>query len=347
MNVAVHLTSEQAPRTLAALPRPPLELDTAAARWQRALDAAERALAAEAGTLPPAELARRRAALSQERQQAVVALRRLARSAKIRPEPWLAAVAVTHAHVGLAPEIEACIFDLDGVLSDSGFLHARAWARVFDDFLVQHAQRAQWSFIPFDPVGDYREYLEGRPRLEGIHAFLASRGISVPEGRPSDPAGAATAHGLARRKEETLARRLHERGVAAVPGARRYLESAGHAGITRAVVSASTSTSWMLELAGLATLVDARVDADVIHEENLRSRPAPDLLLSACRRLAVRPERTASFTHSPAGVAAGLAAGVTVFGVGSAPERELLRGFGAQHVAPSLASLLSPVLKDA
>jgi beta-phosphoglucomutase-like phosphatase (HAD superfamily) len=132
--------------------------------------------------------------------------------------------------------------------------------------------------------------------------------------------------------------------VTALPGARRYLEVAGQAGLARAVVSASASTLPMLELAGLATLVEERVDADVIRAEGLRARPAPDLLLVACRRLGVRPEDAVTFTHSAAGVAAGHAAGLVVIGVGDGPEEELLRGFGAERVVPSVGTLLAPVL---
>ena len=204
--------------------------------------------------------------------------------------------------------------------------------------------RVGWQFIPFDRDADYREYLDGRPRLEGIHAFLGSRGIRVPEGRPDDSARVDTAWGLASRKGEALARGLQQRGVTALAGARRYLETAGHAGLERAVVSASTTTLPMLELAGLATLVEERVDAEVMHAESLRSRPAPDLLLAACRRLGVQPGEAVTFTHSAAGVAAGHAAGLAVVGVGDGAQDELLRGFGAERIVPSVSSLLDSSL---
>jgi beta-phosphoglucomutase-like phosphatase (HAD superfamily) len=128
--------------------------------------------------------------------------------------------------------------------------------------------------------------------------------------------------------------------VAALAGARRYLEATGHAGLGRAVVSASTSTLPMLELANLASLVEERVDAENIRSEGLRSRPAPDLLVVACRRLGVQPEEAVTFTHSAAGVAAGHAAGLGVIGVGNREQRELLHGFGAEEVVPSLSVLL-------
>jgi beta-phosphoglucomutase-like phosphatase (HAD superfamily) len=144
----------------------------------------------------------------------------------------------------------------------------------------------------------------------------------------------------AKRKGEALARGLSQRGVTALSGARRYLEAAGHAGLKRAVVSASTNTLPMLELASLATLLEECVDGDVIRAERLRSRPAPDLLLVACRRLGARPEEAVTFTHSAAGVAAGHAAGLGVIGVGDAAQQELLQGFGAERVVSTLSVLL-------
>ena len=112
----------------------------------------------------------------------------------------------------------------------------------------------------------------------------------------------------------------------------------------RAVVSASTTTLPMLQLAGLATLVEERVDAEVMNAESLRSRPAPDLLLAARRCLGVQPQEAVTFTHSAAGVAAGHAAGLAVVGVGDDAEEELLRGFGAERVVPSVTSLLDSSL---
>ena len=256
------------------------------------------------------------------------------------PLPWLSPIPLSARMLGLSPSVRACLFDLGGVLTDSAALHAWAWGEAFDEFLLRLSARVGWRFIPFDRDGDYREYLDGRPRLEGIHAFLDSRGIRVPEGRPDDPGRADTAYGLAARKGDALARGMQQRGVTALAGARRYLEAAGHAGLKRAVVSASATTSPMLELAGLANLVDERVDADVMHAESLRSRPAPDLLLAACRRLGVDPEEAVTFTHSAAGVAAGHAAGAAVVGIGEEAQAELLRGFGADRVVPALAALL-------
>ena len=323
---------------------PPLELDTISAQWQLALDAAQRALGAADGTLPAPDLAQRRRELVGERHETEMLLARLAQITGVAPMPWLSAVPVSSKMLGLPVTVSACLFDLDGVLTDSAVLHAWAWSEVFDEFLLRLNEKTGWHFIPFDRDADYRAYIDGRPRLEGVHAFLGSRGIRLPEGRLDDPAQADTAHGLAKRKGEVLARGLRQRGVTALDGARRYLEAAGHAGLGRAVVSASASTLPMLELAGLATLVEERVDAEVIRAEGLRSRPAPDLLLVACRRLGVSPDEAVTFTHSAAGVAAGFAAGVSVIGVGADPQGEVLQGFGAERVVPSLGALLDPRL---
>lgn len=261
-----------------------IELDTVAAHWQLALDAADLALA-DCGEAPlRAHVAGRHQQLVAERQETSALLRNLARSEGVHPTPWLPAFPVSPALVGLAPGTEVCIFDLEGVLTDSGVLHARAWAEVFDDLLRTLAEQTDLHFVPFDVRDDYRAYVEGRPRLEGVHAFLASRGIHLSEER---------AHELAKRKASVLAHGLHERGVTALPGARRYLEAVGHAGVQRIVVSASASAASMLELAGLGTLVDVRV--------NGYTPP-----------LHVPPDHSVAFTRSPHGLAAAEAAGVAV-----------------------------------
>lgn len=336
-----------APVVPAAPPRAarPPELDTIAMRWQLALDAADHALAAAHGPMHITDADGRRRHLVQERLGTAQLLTQLGRLTGVQPLPWLSPVPVTAKMLGLPEGVTACLYDLDGVLTDSGVLHAWAWAEVFDDFLLRLSETTGWHFIRFDRGSDYRDYIDGRARLEGVHAFLASRGIQLPEGRYGDPADADTACGLARRKGDAMSRGLHQRGVSAVPGARRYLEASGHAGLKRAVVSASSSTLPILELAGLASVVDERVDADVIRTEGLRSRPAPDLLLDACRRLGVRPEDAVTLTNSAAGIAAGHAAGLTVIGVGEGAQGELLAGFGAERVVPSLRSLLDPRLQ--
>jgi HAD superfamily hydrolase (TIGR01509 family) len=319
---------------------PPVELEQVAAAWQRALDAADRALGANRQTLPAADGQRRRRGLTRERETTATLLAQVAAATNIRPAPWLSTVPVTRAMLGVPANARSCIFDLDRVLTDSGVLHAQAWAEVLDELLLRLSEKTGWPFIPFDPADDYRTYMDGRPRIEGIHAFLSSRGIQLPEGRPDDSADAATAHGVARHKNEVLGRMLGQRGVTAAPGARRYLEATGRGGLGRAVVSASARTFPMLDRAGLAPLIEGVVDAEVINADGLHSRPAPDMLLAACRRLGVRPEDAVTFTATPAGVTAGHAGGLTVIAVGDGDHGELLRGFGAEQVVPRLSALL-------
>jgi beta-phosphoglucomutase-like phosphatase (HAD superfamily) len=326
-----------------------LELDTVATLWQRALDAAGTAVSAAGGRsgLSTAELRRRSRSLATERQETATLLARLAAVTGIHPAPWLSAVPITRPMLGLGDSVRACLFDLDGVLTNSDVLHASAWAEVFDDFLLRQSHTSGWHFTPFDVEGDYGSYVGGRTRLEGIHAFLESRGLHVPEGRPGDSRERDTAYGLAKRKSEALARGLQRHTVEPPPNARRYLEAAGRVGIARVVVSASASTTMILESAGLATVVDAFLDADVIRAESLRSPPAPDMLLAALRRVGVQPGDAVAFTESPAELAAARTAGIDVVGIAEGTKRDGLIGCGAQRTSPSLASLLDSRLLEA
>jgi beta-phosphoglucomutase-like phosphatase (HAD superfamily) len=333
---------------LRALPAPaPTDLGVVAERWQWSLDATQRALDAARAVLGGEGLHARQRALAAERQVTGELLVRLGRETGSRTVPWLSSVPVDTRMLRLPATVRACLFDLDGVLTDSGSLHAWAWSEVFDPLLLRLSQRAGWAFKPFDRVADYRDFVDGRPRLDGIHTFLASRGIRLREGRRDDPADADTACGLARRKGEKLAHGLAHRGVGALPGAGRYLEAARRAGLACCVVSASTTTLPMLEVAELERLVDERADAELLAAESLRPRPAPDLLMAVCARLGVSPAEAATLTHTPAGVAAGHAGGLLVLGIGSGEIAETLRGVGADLVAPSLESLLEPRLRAA
>jgi beta-phosphoglucomutase-like phosphatase (HAD superfamily) len=335
----------RAPQQRARAPRP--ELDTITRLWGSALDAAASALNAEAPILPTTELGARRRRLTAERLESRELLTSLAHVRGIQPEPWLPLLHVTPTMLGLDTAVQGCIFDLEGVLTDSGPLHAAAWGVVFDSYLLGLAHDTGWRFAPFDPESDYATYLDGRLRIDGVYAFLASRGIRVPEGRPDDGVDARTAHGLARRKGELLARALETRGLATLAGGRRYLQASGYAQLGRAVVSASSSTLPMLELVGLNHLVETEVDATAMHLDGLHPRPAPDLLLAACRGLGVAPESAATLTHTGAGVVAGRRGGLaTVIGVGTGARADLLRDVGADLVVPSLLALLDPRLSQ-
>ncbi|HJU46762.1 MAG TPA: HAD-IA family hydrolase [Gaiellaceae bacterium] len=325
---------------VAGAPAPRVDPDKLAFAWQKALDAAERALIGARGSIPEAELAHGRRQLALERTRTGVALAALAGEHGISPAPWLSPVRVSPQMLGVPATARACLFDLDGVLTDSGLVHAHAWAEALDGFLLELTHRTGWHFIPFDPRTDYRDYIDGRPRLEGVHAFLASRGIQLPEGRPDDPAEVETAYGLARRKGDALRHALESKRVSPLDGARRYLEASGYAGLGRGVISASTTASLMLRQAALSSLVDVRVDADTMLHEGLRGRPEPDTLVHACRCLGVRPEEVVTFTNSAAGIAAARPLGMSVVGVGDDAERALLLGLGADHVVAALGSML-------
>jgi hypothetical protein len=237
-------------------PRPP-ELQTISAHWQRALDAAERALDAAGGTLPATDIARRRYDLVRERQQVEEALVRLADVTGARPMPWLSPVPVNNTMLGLPTCVRACLFDVEGVLTDSAGLHAWAWGEVFDDLML----------------------------------------------------------------------RLNEKP----------------AGTSRGVLSASAATLPMLELAGLAGRGACRCRCHHRRGPALAARAGPAAVL--CRRLGVRPEDAVTLTHSAA-VAAGHAARVAVIGVGDGVHTDLLRGFGAERVVPSLGVLLDARLSE-
>ena len=199
---------------------------------------------------------------------------------------------ITKQMIGLPARMLACVFDLDGVLTVSAPIHAAAWADTFDEFLARRLEQTGerfGAFRPFNPATDYYEHIHGKPRVGGVHAFLASRGIRLPEGCSDDPPGVETVQGLASRKNEALIRRLDREGVRAYAGTRLYLEAAREAGLRLAVVSASANTGAILARAGLDDLIADRVDGNTIRDEHLRSKPAPDTLLAACGRLGVPP----------------------------------------------------------
>ena len=164
---------------------PPLELDMISSRWQLALDAAERAIGAAQGFLPSSELTRLRRDLTQERQQTAQLLSDVAQVARAPAVPWLSPVPVTAHMLGLPATARACVFDLEGVLTDTALMHAQAWGVVFDDLLLRLSEKTHWHFIPFDSDADYYSYLDGRPRLEGIHAFSVAAASGCPKEDPT------------------------------------------------------------------------------------------------------------------------------------------------------------------
>jgi beta-phosphoglucomutase family hydrolase len=245
--------------------------------------------------------------------------------------------------LNLPSAIRACLFDLDGVLTDTASLHAAAWQEMFDTFLRARAAQEGAHFVAFDPARDYRDYIDGRQRYDGVRSFLASRGIVLPEGSAGDPADAVTVSSLGDRKNELALAMIHERGVQPYEGSVRFVRAVRDAGLRRAVVSASANCREVLEAAGIADLFEARVDGVVAEREHLRGKPAPDLFLAGARVLGVEPAAATVFEDALAGVAAGRAGKFgLVVGVDRVGQADALREHGADIVVSDLAELLSP-----
>jgi beta-phosphoglucomutase family hydrolase len=243
--------------------------------------------------------------------------------------------------LGLPAGIRACLFDLDGVLTQTARVHAAAWKQMFDAFLRERAARTGERLVPFDPVVDYDEYVDGKPRYDGVRSFLASRGIELPEGEPADPPSAATIHGLGNRKNELVLELIERQGVERYEGSVRYVRATRDAGLRRAVVSSSANCRQVLEAAGIADLFEVRIDGIVAERERLKGKPAPDTFLAAARAFGVEPPAAAVFEDALAGVAAGRAGGFGfVVGVDRVGQAQALREHGADVVVSDLAELL-------
>jgi HAD superfamily hydrolase (TIGR01509 family) len=212
---------------------------------------------------------------------------------------------------------------------------------MFDAFLRDRATQRDEPFVAFDPVLDYRDYIDGKLRYDGVRSFLASRGIELPEGAATDPADATTVHGLGNRKNELVLSLIRTKGVDAYAGSVRYVRATGDAGLRRAVVSASANTRDVLEVAGIADLFEVRIDGIVAAEHHLRGKPAPDTFLAAAKALEVDAREAAVFEDALAGVAAGRAGGFGfVVGVDRVGQADALREHGADIIVRDLAELL-------
>jgi beta-phosphoglucomutase family hydrolase len=228
--------------------------------------------------------------------------------------------------LGLPDGVTACLFDLDGVLTKTAEVHARAWKQMFDEFLEGRGER------PFDLVHDYDEYVDGKPRLDGVRDFLHSRGIELSDDEVRE---------LAENKNELVLRLIRDDGVEAYEGSVRYLHAARDAGLRRAVVSSSHNCHDVLVAAGIEDLLEVRIDGVVAEERHLRGKPAPDTFLAGAAELGVAKEQAAVFEDALAGVAAGHAGGFgCVVGVDRAGQRDALREHGATIVVDDLAELL-------
>jgi beta-phosphoglucomutase family hydrolase len=237
--------------------------------------------------------------------------------------------------------IIACLFDLDGVLTQTAKVHAAAWKQTFDDYLRKRAENTGEEFREFDLVHDYDEYVDGKPRYDGVRSFLKSRGIELPEGHPDDPPSAETICGVGNRKNELVLAMINKNGVEAYEGSVRYVKAARDAGLRRAVVSSSANCRDVLEAAGMADLFEVRIDGIVAEEQHLRGKPAPDTFLAGARALGVAPAHGAVFEDALAGVQAGRDGNFGyVVGVDRVGQADALLAHGADIVVKDLAELL-------
>jgi beta-phosphoglucomutase family hydrolase len=243
--------------------------------------------------------------------------------------------------LGLPDGTRACLFDLDGVLTDTASVHRKAWEAMFDAYLHKRARDGGGEYVAFDPDADYRDYVDGKTREDGVRSFLASRDIQLPEGSPSDGESVDSVYGLGNRKNELFQKTLKTDGVTVFEGSRRYLKAVADAGLKIAVVSSSANTREVLDIADLSKYVEHRVDGVTIAKEHLAGKPAPDSYLRGAELLGVAASEAVVFEDALAGVEAGRAGHFgLVVGVDRANQADALREHGADVVVADLADLL-------
>jgi beta-phosphoglucomutase family hydrolase len=238
--------------------------------------------------------------------------------------------------LGLPTGITLCLFDLDGVLTDTASVHRAAWGAAFDPVLAAHHQRT------FNDE-DYEQYVDGKPRLDGVRDFIKSRSIDLPEGGDDDGPDKESVHGIAARKNDDVQRRIQRDGVRVFEGSRRYVEAALQAGLRRVVVSSSANTVDVLKVTGLDVFFEGEIDGNTITQNHLLGKPAPDSFLAGAKLVGVDPSEAAVFEDATAGVEAGRRGGFGfVIGVNRHDDehaRDLIR-HGADIVVNDLAELL-------
>ncbi|MYS40444.1 beta-phosphoglucomutase family hydrolase [Streptomyces sp. SID5998] len=241
--------------------------------------------------------------------------------------------------LGLPPEILACLFDLDGVVTKTAVVHAAAWKETFDAFL---REREGADYRPFDSAADYDQYVDGRPRADGVRTFLASRGIELPEGSPDDPPDAPTVNGVGNRKNQLVLEKIRTEGVAAYDGTLRYIEAVRAAGLKTAIVSSSANTLDVLRSIDAERLFDVRIDGVVARERGLPGKPHPDTFLAAAHDLGVEAKQATVFEDALAGMDAGRSGRFGyVVGVDRVGQTDALYAHGADVVVKDLAELLT------
>ena len=243
--------------------------------------------------------------------------------------------------LGLPDGVLACLFDMDGVVTQTATVHAAAWKEMFDEFLSERARATGTKFVPFDSGHEYDAYVDGKPRLDGTRSFLESRGIDLPEGTPDDPPGTPTLYGLSNRKNQMVLAKIASGGVQVYDGSIAYIKAVREHGIRTAVVSASANTVQVLRSAGIEDLFDTRIDGVIAKERGLRGKPAPDTFLAAAQALNAPADHAVVFEDAQAGVAAGHAGHFAlVVGVDRVGQAAALKAHGADIVVKDLSELL-------
>lgn len=236
--------------------------------------------------------------------------------------------------------IDAVIFDLDGVITDTAAVHTHAWKRLFDDVLRRRAEETGEPFVEFTDQ-DYLDHVDGKPRYDGVRSFLASRGIDLPEGTPEDPPDAQTVYGLGNRKNRHFREALESEGVEVFASSVALVRALRDDGVATGCVSSSRNCRLVLETVGLLDHFDEILDGDDAAERGLSGKPAPDTYLDVAHRLGTTAERSAIVEDAISGVASGAAGGFAhVVGVDRGAGRQALDDNGATVVIDDLAALL-------
>jgi len=238
--------------------------------------------------------------------------------------------------------IVACIMDMDGVVTDTARLHARVWKKIFDAFLAARARRdSDKEIAPFDIETDYLEFVDGKPRYDGVTDFLAARSITLPYGDVDDPPEKQTICGLGNRKNKYFKEEIEKEGVQVFPGTISFIQKGSAAGLRFALISASRNARLILEAAGISDLFDVVVDGNDAAELGFAGKPAPDIFLEAAGRLDVEVKKTLVIEDAQAGVQAAKSGGFArIIGVDRHDQGQKLAHCGADVVVKDLGELI-------
>lgn len=238
-------------------------------------------------------------------------------------------------------QYDAVLFDLDGVVTDTASIHATCWKQMFDQYLRNRAGNRGEAFRPFELATDYRLYVDGKPRFDGVRDFLASRGIHLPEGNPEDPTDVETVCGLGNRKNDLVNLVIADVGVDPYDGTVRFIHQLRRNGFKIAVVTSSQNCTSVLKAAKLDDLFEVQVDGNTIHAQRLAGKPAPDTFLMAAKLLGCEPERTVVIEDAISGVQAGANGRFgLVIGIARKGNAEELKHHGAHLIVDDLGELV-------